>query len=215
VVADRLARSLNRLARSIDTLLAHEREAAADLSHRLRTPLTALRVDAETLPDPADRARMTRGLDALERAAFWSALADEEQRPFAVSVPPEAVIVGLDGESLSACVDALLVNVFNHTPEGCALRVDLVREIASGGARLTVADQGPGGVDPDRLHRGASGTRSTGLGLDIVRRTANASGGEMTVHSGPHGTLVTVDLGPSPASQLRRDLRIRRRPVGS
>jgi signal transduction histidine kinase len=43
----RVANGLNRLAARIDDLLAHERESAADLSHRLRTPLTALRIDAE------------------------------------------------------------------------------------------------------------------------------------------------------------------------
>src|SRR5262245_17857362 len=37
---------LNHLAARIGELLAHERETVADLSHRLRTPLTALRFDA-------------------------------------------------------------------------------------------------------------------------------------------------------------------------
>lgn len=236
-----VAASLNRLARSIDALLAHERESAADLSHRLRTPLTALRVDADTLANPAERARVIHGLDTLERAvddlirlarrppipttgqvcdaaeivreraSFWSVLAEEEQRPFAVAVPPGTVIVGLDADSLRACVDALLVNVFNHTPEGCALSLELARSAASGGARLCVADRGPGGVDADLLRRGISGARSTGLGLDIVRRTAVASGGEMTVASGPNGTRVVLDLGPSMASQLRLDVRARQR----
>jgi signal transduction histidine kinase len=232
-----VAASLNRLARSIHALLAHERESSADLSHRLRTPLTALRIDADTLSDPAERGRMIHGLDTLERAvddiirlarrppvattgqvcdaaaivreraAFWSALADEEQRPFSVAVPPSPVIVGLDADSLSACVDALLVNVFNHTPDGCALSLELIHSAASGGARLSVTDRGPGGVDPGLLHRGESGGRSTGLGLDIVRRTAAASGGDMNVTSGPAGTSVVLDLGPSMASQLRLDVR--------
>jgi signal transduction histidine kinase len=236
-----VAASLNRLARSIHALLSHERESAADLSHRLRTPLTALRVDADTLADPGERARMIHGLDTLERAvddiirlarrppvattgqvcdatvivrdraAFWSALADEEQRPFTVAVPAGPLIVGLDADSLAACVDALLVNVFNHTPDGCALGLELVASIASGGARLSVTDRGPGGVDPDLVHRGSSGGHSTGLGLDIVRRTAVASGGGMTVSSDAGGTKVVLDLGPSMASQLQRDVRSRQR----
>jgi signal transduction histidine kinase len=236
-----VAASLNRLARGIHALLAHERESAADLSHRLRTPLTALRIDADTLADPAERARMIHGLDTLEhavddiirlarrppvattgqvcdaaaivreRASFWSVLADEEERPFSLAVPPGAVIVGLDADSLSACVDALLVNVFNHTPEGCALSLELLSDGASGGARLSVTDRGPGGVDADLMHRGASGGHSTGLGLDIVRRTAAASGGDMTVASGPDGTSVVLHLGPSMASQLQRDVRTRHR----
>ena len=41
----------------------------ADLSHRLRTPLTALRLDAEALRDPDEAARIAAGrVDALERA---------------------------------------------------------------------------------------------------------------------------------------------------
>src|ERR671910_737840 len=48
------ARALNRLADRIDELRAAERERVADLSHRLRTPLTGLRLDAETSgPGPA------------------------------------------------------------------------------------------------------------------------------------------------------------------
>jgi len=45
----RAAAGLNRLAERIGELLTHERETVADLSHRLRTPLTALRIDAESL----------------------------------------------------------------------------------------------------------------------------------------------------------------------
>ncbi|MGA8246328.1 MAG: HAMP domain-containing protein, partial [Nocardioides sp.] len=43
-----LARALNGLADRTTELLAAERAAVADLSHRLRTPVTALRLDAES-----------------------------------------------------------------------------------------------------------------------------------------------------------------------
>ncbi|MFL6093913.1 MAG: HAMP domain-containing protein [Blastococcus sp.] len=49
--------AVNRRAGRIGELLTAERESAADLAHRLRTPLTALRLDAESLP-PADRDRL-------------------------------------------------------------------------------------------------------------------------------------------------------------
>ncbi|GAA1990165.1 HAMP domain-containing sensor histidine kinase [Catenulispora subtropica] len=63
----RVGSALNRLAERISALLQHERETVADLSHRLRTPLTALRIDAESLRDPEDHARIGEGLDDLER----------------------------------------------------------------------------------------------------------------------------------------------------
>ncbi len=42
--------AVNQLAGRIGELLAAEREGAADLAHRLRTPLTALRLDVEGAP---------------------------------------------------------------------------------------------------------------------------------------------------------------------
>jgi len=57
---------LNRLAARIGELLAHERETLADLSHRLRTPLTALRIDAELLSgDQELMNRVIGDVDAL------------------------------------------------------------------------------------------------------------------------------------------------------
>ena len=60
-----VATAVNRLAGRIGELLAAEREGAADLAHRLRTPLTALRLDVEALP-AADRERLLDDVDALE-----------------------------------------------------------------------------------------------------------------------------------------------------
>ncbi|HEY0509129.1 MAG TPA: HAMP domain-containing sensor histidine kinase [Blastococcus sp.] len=218
-----VATAVNRLAGRIDELLAAERESAADLAHRLRTPLTALRLDVEGLPD-ADRARLLADVDAVgqgidevisearrpireglgagcdatavvgERVHFWSVLAEEEGRAVTVELPGVPLPVRVAATDLGAAVDALLGNVFSHTPDGTAFAV-AVRPRAAGGAELTVCDTGLG-TEPAAVERGSSGGGSTGLGLDIARRTAEASGGELRIASSPAGTSVTLELGP-------------------
>src|SRR5918996_3567796 len=69
------ARALNLLADRIDELRAAERERVADLSHRLRTPLTALRLDAEAAGNPD----LVAGVDRLEAAV--SDLIHSARRP--------------------------------------------------------------------------------------------------------------------------------------
>ncbi len=64
-----LAQSVNHLAWRIRELIWQEREAVADLSHRLRTPLTALRLEVEALADGADPdGRIGSQVEALEGA---------------------------------------------------------------------------------------------------------------------------------------------------
>jgi signal transduction histidine kinase len=213
-----VALALNHLAGRIGDLLAAERESVADLSHRLRTPLTGLRLDAESLRDPEEAARIGARVDALERAVsavitdarrrsaergtcdatavvgervrFWSVLADDQGRAVTVTLPEEELTVAVGAEALSACVDALLGNVFAHTPEGVSFAVRLAPHPS--GAVLVVSDTGDG-FDPALLERGNSAGGSTGLGLDIARRTAESSGGRLSVSSSG-GAIVEVVL---------------------
>jgi signal transduction histidine kinase len=86
--------------------------------------------------------------------------------------------------------------VFAHTPEGAALAIRLSHR-ADGGAWLVVADDGPGFPAADITLRGRSSRGSTGLGLDIARRIAEASGGTLTIGRSPSGGgSVTLGLGP-------------------
>ena len=220
--------ALNRLGDRIDELIAEERETVADLSHRLRTPLTALRLDAEALRDAEESERVGAHVNALERmltavihaarrpqregrmpacdatavvadrVAFWSALADDQDRAVEVSLPDGPVQVRAATEDLGAAVDALLENVLAHTPEGTAFRVRLTA--AHPGATLEVDDGGPG-VPDDADVRGRSDRGSTGLGLDIARRCAEVSGGSMTIGTARSGgARVTLRLGPPSTS---------------
>ncbi len=213
-----VALALNHLAGRIGDLLTAERESVADLSHRLRTPLTGLRLDVESLRDPEEAARVGARVDALERAVnavitdarqrsaeratcdatavvgervrFWSVLADDQGRAVTVTLPEGELTVAVGAEALGACVDALLGNVFAHTPEGAAFSVRLAPHPS--GAVLVVSDTGDG-FDPALLERGHSAGGSTGLGLDIARRTAESSGGRLSVSSAG-GAIVEVVL---------------------
>jgi signal transduction histidine kinase len=216
----RVAIELNALADRIDELLAREREAAADLSHRLRTPLTAVRLSVESLPPGPGRdeleahvASLERSLthvirtarqgvregrhprcDAVEVAAdrvgFWAPLAEDQGRAVDIDLPEQPLFVRAGREDLMAAVDALIENVVAHTPEGTAF--GLVLQPTADGAELVVLDEGPG-IPPGALERGRS-DGSTGLGLDIARATAEATGGSLTFTTlgARHGVRMTL-----------------------
>lgn len=214
-----LARALNGLAERTVELLAAERATVGDLSHRLRTPVTALRLDAEAVEDPALAGRLADHIQVLQRSIdvivkearrpvrtdlaaagdagaavrarveFWSALAEDQGRAMTVSMPDRPLVVRVAVDDLADVVDVLVDNVFAHTPDGTAFEVALAQDGPD--AVLVVADRGPGvgtGPAPGRVG-------STGLGLDIARRTAAAAGGELRVTAPPDGgTRVEVRL---------------------
>ncbi|HVM08486.1 MAG TPA: HAMP domain-containing sensor histidine kinase [Acidimicrobiales bacterium] len=208
-----VAAALNLLADRIDALRSTERERVADLSHRLRTPLTALRLDA----DRAGAPELVAGVDRLEaeitelirsarrplhqspvgarcdavavvsdRAAYWAPLAEDDGREWSLIAPDAPVEVAVDGPELAAAIDALVGNVFSHTADGTAyvLRVEI-----DGGEVVVVVDDGGAGIDApgEMVARGGTGGASTGLGLDIVRQTAEAAGGALVVGASPEG----------------------------
>lgn len=59
-------------------------------------------------------------------------------------------------------------------------RITLTRE--QNVVRIAVADKGPG-IPLGAGERGRSDRGSTGLGLDIARRYAEATGGHLTIHT--------------------------------
>ncbi|OKJ06189.1 sensor histidine kinase [Kitasatospora sp. CB01950] len=237
--------AFNAMADRVVHLLAAERELAADLSHRLRTPLTVLRLNAAALGEgdaadatrhavsqlerevdqiirtarrhPVDAPPLVLGCDAVEvvreRVAFWSALAEDEGRPWQLAGDGEPAPVPVQRGDLAAAVDALLGNVFRHTAVGTAFAVDLTA--TEDAVTVLVGDAGPGFADPaPAIRRGAGhgGEGSTGLGLDIVRKLAESTGGDVTL--GRSAALGGAEIGVrlNTRTQVELPRQQRRRP---
>jgi signal transduction histidine kinase len=223
-----LGQVFNQLGSRIEAMLADERELVAELSHRLRTPLTTLRLRLDQVADATLANQLGSDLDGVvsvlddliaqarrtaarggpltpetscdavavvaERAGYWSALAEDQGRPWELRTGQEPGWVAVAGSDLAAAVDAALENVFAHTPDGSAVSIAV-----SGGEQsldVTVADAGPG-FAPSAVERGVAGGGSTGLGLDIIRRTCEAAGGSLALgpsHLGGGAVILRLPL---------------------
>ena len=144
-----VAGALNGLAGRITGLLREERETIADLSHRVRTPLTALRLEAESL-SAADAERIGAGVDAVnravteviqqarrrgaepsgvdatevvrERVAFWAVLAEDTDRALTVDIGPGPLPVALSARGPGGVRGCLAGQRVRAHPERHAVR---------------------------------------------------------------------------------------------
>jgi signal transduction histidine kinase len=212
--------AFNLLAERLTHLLAAERERVADLSHRLRTPLAALRLQAESINNENQKTALISDISNLEgevtaliedvrrsdeeqpsisnltsvvshRMGFWQVVAAAQDRPLKIELPEkENIIVASPDAEILTALDNLVQNVLTHTPVGTQFSVKITSEPPS----LIVSDEGEGLSSPDVFDRGASTRESSGLGLDIVRKIAEASGGDVRIGEGK-GTTIVVRFG--------------------
>jgi len=213
--------AFNLLAERLTHLLAIERERVADLSHRLRTPLAALRLQAESINNENQKTALISDISNLEgevtaliedvrrsdeeqpsisnlasvvshRMGFWQVVAAAQDRPLKIELPEkkENIIVASPDAEILTALDNLVQNVLTHTPVGTQFSVKITSEPPS----LIVSDEGEGLSSPGVFDRGASTKESSGLGLDIVRKIAEASGGDVRIGEGK-GTTIIVRFG--------------------
>ena len=214
-----LAGSFNDMKARIRELMQERTRVLAAIAHDMRTYLTRLRLRAEYIDDPEQRARAVRDLD--EMAALLNDtlfLAEDEARaPSAIRMDLAEAVTGLvalrrelgdaataetDGAAwvtaspigVRRILDNLIDNGLRH---GASVLVSLVH--ADGAVELIVEDDGPG-VAPEILARlGEPFTRGdpsrnretggAGLGLAIVRALAARDGAAVTFANRAEGGL--------------------------
>ena len=215
-----LAGTLNARLASLERAREGERRFLADASHELRTPLTALRgnvayiarhgatpaVIAELEQDAERLARLADDLLVLSREESDTGLPREHvyldelamgvaQGDAGVHVDaPEPVAVRGDRAALERAVANLVQNGRRYGPADGRITIGVERN--DGLALVTVTDEGPG-LQPyeadlafERFWRGHHGKSGSGLGLALVRATAERHGGRAYVE----GARFTIEL---------------------
>jgi signal transduction histidine kinase len=142
---------------------------------------------------PLDRALVDIGELLRRHGARWEAVAASLGRQVVVIVE-DAPRARASGSALTHVVDVLVDNALRHGTGRVTVRASRER----GGATVTVGDEGTLDVvgDPERLFlRRESDRGSTGIGLHLARRLAEAEGGRLRLSSRAPTTF-TLTLRP-------------------
>ena len=229
---ERGARELRDAARAFNTM--HDRlrryldsrtRVLAAMSHDLKTPLTRLRLQVETLDNPPMQARMGRELDEMEAMvrealSLFRGIEDGEPtvpidldvllgkvREEFTDMGQQVTVAGRATQPLTAKPQALKRCLTNLVANAIVFgaRADILLEDGPVIA-IRVRDAGPG-IPAEELERvfepfyrlESSRNRAgggTGLGLSIARDIAQAHGGSLTLRNLPGGGLEAALLLP-------------------
>ncbi|MEI6626518.1 MAG: HAMP domain-containing sensor histidine kinase [Actinomycetota bacterium] len=229
---DTLTEALDANARRVSDALARERRFSADVSHQLRTPLTAIRLRVDAARANDDTSQLVGVLEDLGRIEstvdHLLAFARDDMQPrasvrldelattaasrwrdrFLAAKRPLSLRVGPGlsatgtAASVSQVLDVLLENAIRH---GRGAVTVATRRIP-GGAAVDVADEGDA-LDPtssERIFRRGEGT-GTGIGLALARSLVEADGGRLVLsHQNPTTfSLILLDRDDdTPVAQL-------------
>jgi two-component system, OmpR family, sensor kinase len=162
--------------------------------------------------DLLDVARLDQGLFRIDPALLdLPELAEESARSLsrpAVNIDVRVqstgkILVLADAARIRQCIDNLIVNAVEQSPEGGTVTVLIATETQDEGeyAHVQVIDEGPG-VPPEILPRifdrhitSKARGGGLGLGLFLAKRIAELHGGEISVESNPgNGARFTLRL---------------------
>jgi signal transduction histidine kinase len=218
-----LAEAFNRLILRLTRYAADQRRVLGAVSHDLRTPLTRLRLRADTIADGGLREKFLRDIASMQllidRALSLLQVQDTAVTPSRVdlaallqSVADDMVDSGVpvtvtnlsplvarcDAPMLTRAVANLLENAAKYANGGTLQLYESDRR-----AVIEVSDQGPGLTDTEKAHafeawyRGdaARGGQGSGLGLAIVRAAMANLGGKVELADAvPHGLVARLSL---------------------
>jgi signal transduction histidine kinase len=228
----RLAERFNVAAERIERLVEAQRRVLLSASHELRSPLARVRMALELIRDQggaevaarvADAVTDVDELDALVGDLLLAGRIEAEHQLTAMSSVDLAPLLGEEGGragarlALAPCVVTgdprllrrLIRNLLDNAVRHGGGDVEAgVGPIEGGGARLWVADRGPGipAADRERIfepfYRGArapADASGVGLGLALVRQIAERHGGGAVCREREGGgTLFEVTLPAAP-----------------
>lgn len=214
-------RAFNTMQERLHRYLDSRTRVVAAMSHDLRTPLTRLRLRAETIDDPQTQARFIADLDEMSRMVsgalnMFKTLNDEEPTTRVIvddllgEIQQEFAELGLtfaiEGHSDAAllaksqALKRLLSNLLHNALKYGSNAVVQVTD----GAELVVVirDDGPGIAEKElervfepfyRIEASRNrDTGGTGLGLSIARDIAQAHGGSVVLRNRPAGGLEAI-----------------------
>lgn len=223
---DEVGTALNASSERIGKLVSREREFAANASHQLRTPLSALRLalESEALSSSDPSAALTAALADVDRLQntietllavardapaaestvdLAHAIAELEARwhgPLAKQGRPLHVVIeeAHAPAAVSPTVLAEIMDVLigNAQAHGAGAVTVTVRHTGDAYA-VDVRDQGPGfGPDPDEAFRRGAGN-GTGIGLALARALAHSQGARLQITDPGPGPTVSLLIGPA------------------
>lgn len=219
-----LIEAVNAMQARIATMIGEKDVMLGAIGHDLRTPLTALRIEAEGVEDADQRSALVAQIEALhaqfeqilEFARTGQASTSRGPRDLAPLIeeivstyrdtgkevalgPIEPLRARIDGAAITRALSNLIDNGLRY-----AGPVEVSLERANGNLRLIVADKGPGLSESDKATaRSAFGrldpsrNRSSGghgLGLPIVEAIARAHGGKLLLEDNGPGLRAVIAL---------------------
>lgn len=232
-----LTRAFNRMQERLTRFVADRTRILAAVSHDLRSPLTAMRFDAELVEDEKTRESLIASIDEMQAMAeatlnfaeglagretsevvnlpdWLETLADDKATPFELSGGP-SMTVRIRPLALRRAVRNL---VENATRYGKDATIGWHR--AGGNLVIEITDQGPGIPEEEleevfapfhRLEASRSlETGGHGLGLAIARAIARGHGGDIRLENRPEGGLKASILIPLAEGAAINDARQRK-----
>ena len=193
---DRIIDSADRIVQQSDGPLRSDyADYASDIAAAARHLLSVVR---SMTGEDDRRDQINVAALAADAAAMLESSADARSVAIALSSSEPLMALG-DARGVIQILVNLIGNAVRHSPTGGTVSVSF--ESAAEGARVHVADQGPGVDSADReriferFEQGKPGEGGTGLGLAIARRLARAMGGDITLESAPgEGATFTLLL---------------------
>ncbi len=169
------------------------RTQSAELVFLLEDLLEAVRqgVDSGTM----EMSQIALGDVVVAAVSEGKVLADPREVEIVVDRPAGPIVVAGNFQRLKQALMIGLDNAVKHSPPGGTIRIGAVLE--AGGARVRIADEGPGIPEEDRpnlfrrFYRGRGENdmlnAGFGIGLSIARKIAEQHGGSAALHNRPEG----------------------------